>query len=78
MVYCLAGLLPSYLYNHHCVGSVEPMYVLEQLELQIENVKAEAFSRKEILDKVEKWVAAREEECWLEEYNRVDFLFGLC
>ncbi|KAJ0113701.1 hypothetical protein Patl1_00276 [Pistacia atlantica] len=53
-------------------GSVDPVYLLEQLELQIDKVKAEAFSRKEILEKVEKWFAAREEECWLEEYNRDD------
>ncbi|KAL1060913.1 hypothetical protein V6Z11_1Z059300 [Gossypium hirsutum] len=33
-------------------------------------VKEEAFSRKEILEKVEKWLAACEEESWLEEYNR--------
>ncbi|XP_060170141.1 65-kDa microtubule-associated protein 3-like [Lycium barbarum] len=44
--------------------------VLEQIELQIAQVKEEAFSRKDILDKVEKWIAACEEECWLEEYNR--------
>ncbi|KAJ0051657.1 hypothetical protein Pint_00258 [Pistacia integerrima] len=53
-------------------GSVDPVHLLEQLELQIDKVKAEAFSRKEILEKVEKWFAAREEECWLEEYNRDD------
>lgn len=47
------------------------MYVLERIELQIANVKEEAFGRKDILDKVEKWLAACEEECWLEEYNRV-------
>ncbi|KAL5796347.1 hypothetical protein ACOSQ2_001167 [Xanthoceras sorbifolium] len=53
-------------------GSVDPFYLLEQTELQIANAKEEAYSRKEILDKVEKWFAAREEECWLEEYNRDD------
>ncbi|XP_012072590.1 65-kDa microtubule-associated protein 3 isoform X2 [Jatropha curcas] len=51
-------------------GNVDPAGVLQQIELQIANVKEEAFSRKEILEKVEKWVAACEEECWLEEYNR--------
>lgn len=45
--------------------------MLEHIELQIANVKEEAFGRKDILDKVEKWLAACEEECWLEEYNRV-------
>lgn len=50
--------------------------VLEQIELQIAQVKEEAFSRKDILDRVEKWIAACEEECWLEEYNRVCFSFN--
>ncbi|XP_034708570.1 65-kDa microtubule-associated protein 3-like isoform X3 [Vitis riparia] len=51
-------------------GAMEPTYLLEQVELQIAKVKEEAFSRKEILDKVVKWLAACDEECWLEEYNR--------
>ncbi|KAA8539835.1 hypothetical protein F0562_026527 [Nyssa sinensis] len=51
-------------------GAVDPACVLEQIELQIAKVKEEAFSRKEILEKVEKWLAACEEECWLDEYNR--------
>lgn len=55
-------------------GAVDAATVLEQIELQIAQVKEEAFSRKEILEKVEKWMTACEEECWLEEYNRVGFL----
>ncbi|KAJ1431351.1 Microtubule associated protein [Sesbania bispinosa] len=51
-------------------GSVDPACVLEQIELQIAQVKEEAFSRKEILEKVEKWLSACDEESWLEEYNR--------
>ncbi|WCJ37642.1 65-kDa microtubule-associated protein 3 [Euphorbia peplus] len=51
-------------------GHVDPATILEQIELQIGNVKEEAFSRKEILEKVEKWLGACDEECWLEEYNR--------
>ena len=58
-------------------GSVDPLYLLEQTELQIANAKEAAFSRKEILDKVEKWFAAREEECWLEEYSRVEHIFDV-
>ncbi|XP_014505196.1 65-kDa microtubule-associated protein 3 [Vigna radiata var. radiata] len=50
-------------------GAVDPSCVLEQLELQIASAKEEAFVRKEILEKVEKWLTAREEESWLEEYN---------
>ncbi|KAK4839986.1 hypothetical protein QYF36_026463 [Acer negundo] len=51
-------------------GVVDPACVLEQYELQIAKVKEEAFSRKDILEKIEKWLAACEEECWLEDYNR--------
>lgn len=56
------------------VGSVNPACVLEQIELHIAKVKEEAFNRKEIVEKVEKWLAARDEENWLEEYNRVSWL----
>lgn len=52
-------------------GAISPSYLLEELEAQISRTKEEAFSRKEILEKVQKWLAACEEECWLEEYNRV-------
>lgn len=63
------------LYQFLCnAGSVDAACVLEQIELQIAKVKEEAFSRKEILEKVEKWLAACEEESWLEEYNRVNHL----
>ncbi|GFP90813.1 65-kda microtubule-associated protein 3 [Phtheirospermum japonicum] len=51
-------------------GFVDTSFVLEQIELQIFKVKEEALSRKEILEKVEKWMAACDEESWLEEYNR--------
>ncbi|XP_023911377.1 65-kDa microtubule-associated protein 3 isoform X2 [Quercus suber] len=53
-------------------GAVDPMYLLEQIELQISRVKDEALCRKEILEKVEKWLAACQEESWLEEYKRDD------
>ncbi|KAL6526935.1 hypothetical protein OROGR_016025 [Orobanche gracilis] len=42
------------------------------MELHIARIKEEALGRKEILEKVEKWVAACDEESWLEEYNRDD------
>lgn len=45
--------------------------MLEQIELQISKVREEALNRKDILEKVEKWMAACDEESWLEEYNRV-------
>ncbi|XP_038881306.1 65-kDa microtubule-associated protein 3-like isoform X2 [Benincasa hispida] len=51
-------------------GALDPACVLEQIDSQIHKVKEEAFERKEILEKVERWLGACEEECWLEEYNR--------
>ncbi|XP_030473282.2 65-kDa microtubule-associated protein 3-like isoform X1 [Syzygium oleosum] len=51
-------------------GAVDAGCVLEQIELRIAEVKEEALNRKELLEKVEKWLAACDEECWLEEYNR--------
>ncbi|KDP28747.1 hypothetical protein JCGZ_14518 [Jatropha curcas] len=51
-------------------AGVDPVHLLEEMELEIVKVKEEASSRKEILDKVEKWLTACEEESWLEEYNR--------
>ncbi|XP_042002508.1 65-kDa microtubule-associated protein 3-like isoform X2 [Salvia splendens] len=53
-------------------GAISPSYLLEELEAQISKVKEEALSRKEILEKVQKWLAACEEEGWLEEYSRDD------
>ncbi|KAH0943291.1 hypothetical protein HID58_002928 [Brassica napus] len=53
-------------------GIVDATLVLEHLEQHISKVKEEALSRKEILEKVEKWLSACDEESWLEEYNRDD------
>ncbi|XP_019441133.1 PREDICTED: 65-kDa microtubule-associated protein 3-like [Lupinus angustifolius] len=57
-------------------GTVNPASVLEQIELQIVQIKEEAFSRKEILEKVEKWLAACDEESWLEEHERDENRFN--
>lgn len=38
---------------------------------QIAKAQEQAQSRKDILDKVEKWKHASEEEIWLNEYERV-------
>ena len=56
---------------------MDPAFVLEQIELQIGRVKEEAFSRKEILERVEKWLGACDEESWLEEYNRVKCFYHI-
>ncbi|KAK6774151.1 hypothetical protein RDI58_029390 [Solanum bulbocastanum] len=50
--------------------NIEPTDLLVDMDNQIVKAKEEADSRKEILDKVEKWMAACEEESWLEDYNR--------
>lgn len=52
-------------------GAVDPALILEQIEAHISIVKDEAFSRRDILERVEKWLAACDEESWLEEYSRV-------
>ncbi|WOK98157.1 65-kDa microtubule-associated protein 1-like [Canna indica] len=53
-------------------GNVEPSELLAEMDNRILKAKEEAMSRKEILDKVEKWMSACEEESWLEDYNRDD------
>ncbi|XP_030453532.1 65-kDa microtubule-associated protein 1-like isoform X2 [Syzygium oleosum] len=53
-------------------GKVEPAELITDLDNQIVKAREEALSRKEILDKVEKWMSACEEESWLEDYNRDD------
>ncbi|KAJ0251349.1 65-kDa microtubule-associated protein 2 [Hirschfeldia incana] len=50
-------------------GNTEPAELLAQMDSEIAKAKEEAFSRKEILDRVEKWMSACEEESWLEDYN---------
>ena len=60
---------------HRILKNRCPAFLLEQIELQIAKVKEEAFSRNEVLEKYEKWLAACEEESWLEEYNMVRFFF---
>lgn len=61
----------SSFFQNHFAESANHEYLLEQIEQQISKTKEEALSRKEILEKVEKWLAASQEESWLEEYNRV-------
>lgn len=71
--------------------NVEPAELLAKMDDQIAKAKEEASSRKEILDKIERWTSACEEESWLDDYNRVcvclfffwqqsslDFLKSLC
>jgi protein regulator of cytokinesis 1 len=64
--------------GYRFAGVEDPMHLLEEIELDIAMVKEEASSRKDILDKVEKWLTACDEESWLEEYNRVGLFHCLC
>lgn len=54
-------------------GNLEPAELFADMDAQVVKAKEEALSRKDILDKVEKWMSACEEESWLEDYNRVCF-----
>ncbi|KAH7431647.1 hypothetical protein KP509_08G058500 [Ceratopteris richardii] len=51
-------------------GLFDASTILATMEEKINIAKQKAESRKEILDKVEKWISACEEESWLEDYNR--------
>jgi len=46
--------------------------LLQSMDDQIRKAKEQALSRRDILDRVEKWKFAAEEEKWLDEYERVD------
>ncbi|KAM0915005.1 hypothetical protein ACQ4PT_011153 [Festuca glaucescens] len=50
----------------------EPSELLADMENQILKAKEEALSRKDILEKVDRWMLACEEESWLEDYSRDD------
>eukprot|EP00252_Welwitschia_mirabilis_P008610 TRINITY_DN20595_c0_g2_i1.p1 TRINITY_DN20595_c0_g2~~TRINITY_DN20595_c0_g2_i1.p1 ORF type:complete len:593 (-),score=138.21 TRINITY_DN20595_c0_g2_i1:176-1954(-) len=51
-------------------GNIEPSELLAHMDEQISKAREEALSRKEIMEKVEKWMFACEEESWLEDYNK--------
>lgn len=46
--------------------------LLSSMDDQITKAKEQALSRKDILDKVEKWKVASREENWLDEYETVN------
>lgn len=50
-------------------GLVDPCELLANIEAQICKAKNEALSRKEIMDKIDRWLSACDEEKWLEDYN---------
>lgn len=45
--------------------------LLSSMDQQIAKAKEQALSRRDILDKFEKWNHASQEENWLDEYERV-------
>ncbi|XP_066397415.1 65-kDa microtubule-associated protein 6-like isoform X2 [Miscanthus floridulus] len=51
-------------------GLIDPSELLANIESQILKAKEESLSRKDIMDRINKWIAACEEEAWLEEYNQ--------
>ncbi|VAI86464.1 unnamed protein product [Triticum turgidum subsp. durum] len=51
-------------------GDVDHDNLLKTMDGYIYKTKEEATSRKEIMDKVEKWITSCDEERWLEEYSR--------
>lgn len=54
-------------------GDADMSDILTTLDVQIENEKEEAISRKKILDKVDKLKHAKEEEKWLDDYEKVNY-----
>jgi protein regulator of cytokinesis 1 len=53
-------------------GLVDPCELLANIELEINKAKEEALSRKDIMDRIQRWLSACDEEKWLEEYNQDD------
>ncbi|XP_072984532.1 65-kDa microtubule-associated protein 5-like isoform X1 [Typha latifolia] len=51
-------------------GRVDLSELLAGMDGQISKAKEQALSRKDILEKVEKWTLACEEESWLDDYER--------
>ena len=57
-------------------GNIDLSDLLQSMDDQIRQAKEQALSRRDILDRVEKWKFAAEEEKWLDEYERVDNFFS--
>lgn len=56
---------------------MDPSELLANIEAQIIKAKEEAVGRKEIMDKIDRWLSACEEENWLEDYNQVLLIYCL-
>ncbi|WVZ79428.1 hypothetical protein U9M48_027008 [Paspalum notatum var. saurae] len=53
-------------------SAFEPSELLADMENQILQANEESLSRKDILERVDRWMSACEEESWLEDYSRDD------
>lgn len=51
-------------------GLFDASKILAAMDEQISAAKQKAQSRREILEKIDKWISSCEEESWLEDYNR--------
>ncbi|KAL6867530.1 hypothetical protein ACP4OV_015554 [Aristida adscensionis] len=51
-------------------GLVDPCELLSSIEVQIAKANEESLTRKDIMERVDKWLSACDEETWLEEYNQ--------
>jgi protein regulator of cytokinesis 1 len=56
---------------------VDPCEVLSSIEVQIAKANEDSLTRKDIMERVDKWLSACDEETWLEEYNQVRFFSSL-
>lgn len=52
-------------------GLVNPSELMASIDEQIAKAKEELLSRKDIMEKINKWLLACDEEKWLEEHNLV-------
>ncbi|CAL4938454.1 unnamed protein product [Urochloa decumbens] len=53
-------------------GLVDPCELLSSIEAQIAKANEDSLTRKDIMERVDKWLSACDEETWLEEYNQDD------
>ncbi|CAD6206427.1 unnamed protein product [Miscanthus lutarioriparius] len=57
-------------------GLVNPSELMASIDEQIAKAREELQSRREIMEKINKWLLACEEEKWLEEYNMEENRFS--
>ncbi|RCV41178.1 hypothetical protein SETIT_9G114600v2 [Setaria italica] len=57
-------------------GLVNPSELMANIDEQIARAREELQSRKDIMDRINKWLLACEEEQWLEEYNQDENRFS--